>query len=1329
MLRGTSTFEHSDARTNRRDDRYQEVQRRAGHDHSTDRDLRVLLVEDDAEDALLIRSGLEGSRWAFDLAHATRLSEAMRQIDSGLAPDVVLLDLELPDSSGLQTFTALRAALPGVPVVVLTGFDDDDTAGAALQAGAQDYLIKGGSNEDATARAIRHAVERERLSNEIARHLQQRGALVELGRVALTGISEDELARRACAVVADALQVREAVIAVRDRKRGTLVLMAHCGFELPHDPLALPEDDSTVAGRVALANAPILIQDLDAEGGQQDPVLRELGVRSVACVPVPDSDGPQGVLAAVSDEAGHFGPGDVEFLTAVASLLSEAFHRRASEEALVERVKERAALYRISRALAEERSRPITVGQVADALANGLRFPDLAIATVVIDGAEVRTRNDPPAVNLRADILVGGEKRGELWVGYTEPRSFLPEEEQLLDEAASTISVWLAREDAVRDARGREAFLDNLLAQVPGTVWTTDADLRLVSSRGTGMARLGITEQDVKGRHIDEIIRGASDDTPGIAAHRQALCGVPTSYRYTAGGRVRQAYVEPVRGAEGAIQGVIGSSVDITDAERTQEELRTSQLRLQAVLDRLPVCIWTVDGSLTFTSVRGSGLAAIGQTESDIVGRTLEDYFQTDDPEFPPIAAHRAALEGESSTFQIEWLGVCFHVRVEPLRDEHGVVAGVAGVALDVTDLHHTRQELEESQRVLRGLFEHSLDGFLLWDDDGNYLDANPAMEALTGYSRDEIRQMSIGDLSPQDFKADARALANEVRQGERWTREHSLRRKDGSLVDVFGSAVPDIAPGIHLATAQDITERKEAEQALTASEERFRALVKFAPDVIAVLDEDAQVTYLSPAIHRVSGWTVEELADKDAWELLHPDDRDEARAFWDALLYQTDPVGPVQYRLRDRNGSYRHVEALYTNRLEDPAVNGVIANLRDVTAQHIAERALRESEERFRRLADNAPDIIFRMSVNPDPAFEYISPAVEAITGYTVGQCYDDPDLALQILDPSDHDIVRQAREGRPPRTPRQVTVRRPDGTTVWLDVRFVPVTDRGDRVVGVEGVARDITSIKQAEDTLREALRREQAATEHLRELDRMKNGFLQAVSHELRTPLTSLIGFSSILQRRDELSVEKQELIVARLIANATRLESLLTDLLDVDRMTRGALEPTRSPHDVVELGTRVAAEFLADGTTVRVDGDPIMAEIDGPKTERIIENLIRNAAKHAPDEAPILLRIEADGEGVLVSVCDRGPGVPDGLKTSIFEPFRQGETAAAKVGGLGIGLAVVSTFARLHGGRAWVEDREGRGSCFKVLLPARILQPASHADPSAAEADGALENGGE
>jgi signal transduction histidine kinase len=259
-------------------------------------------------------------------------------------------------------------------------------------------------------------------------------------------------------------------------------------------------------------------------------------------------------------------------------------------------------------------------------------------------------------------------------------------------------------------------------------------------------------------------------------------------------------------------------------------------------------------------------------------------------------------------------------------------------------------------------------------------------------------------------------------------------------------------------------------------------------------------------------------------------------------------------------------------------------------------------------------------------------------------------------------------------------------------------------------------LSIIRDHADRQRTRLVSQEEESDDLRAQNDMKNTLLRAVSHDLKGPLAGILGAMQTIRRADQLRLTEVELndlygVIEQAGAKAARL---VDDLLDLDRLRRGQLQPEREPTDVGALADRLAHELPSlSGHPVRIESETgLLVDVDNAKVERIVENLLNNAARHTPAGTPIQVLVEEEEEdrGVVVVVEDEGPGVPDDVKDEIFEPFRQGEGAR---GGVGIGLSLVKRFAELHGGSARVEDRSGGGARFVVTLPGEVqhlLEPA-------------------
>ena len=294
--------------------------------------------------------------------------------------------------------------------------------------------------------------------------------------------------------------------------------------------------------------------------------------------------------------------------------------------------------------------------------------------------------------------------------------------------------------------------------------------------------------------------------------------------------------------------------------------------------------------------------------------------------------------------------------------------------------------------------------------------------------------------------------------------------------------------------------------------------------------------------------------------------------------------------------------------------------------------------------------------------------------------------DSYLERIHPDDLAHVRETVErAHAERAPFEIEHRvlLPGGGLRWLHGRGRVVTDESGTPVRMVGTSQDITERKRIEE-LRESI--------------------LSAVSHELRTPLTSIVGFALTLQEHGmALAPATRRQIVEHLTQEARRLERLLTDLLDLDRLRYRPLSASFRRADLSRLVAGVVEDYGSDTRPVALELDEVEAEVDAPKVERIVDNLLANAFRHTPAGAEVRVRVARSNGGAVIAVDDRGPGVGQDEREAIFELFQRGSAGVAAGRGTGVGLALVAQFAALHGGRAWVEDNPGGGASFRVFLP--------------------------
>ena len=273
-------------------------------------------------------------------------------------------------------------------------------------------------------------------------------------------------------------------------------------------------------------------------------------------------------------------------------------------------------------------------------------------------------------------------------------------------------------------------------------------------------------------------------------------------------------------------------------------------------------------------------------------------------------------------------------------------------------------------------------------------------------------------------------------------------------------------------------------------------------------------------------------------------------------------------------------------------------------------------------------------------------------------------------------------------------------------------------ERSLGVErershpGTTFFWTFVDQAASVIeRERLRRETLQVEVLRRTDALRAALLSSVSHDLRTPLSSIkAAASSLLQEDVQWDDEARHSFALAIVREADRLNRLVANLLDMSRIEAGALKPEKEWYPINELIQDVVARMqpVLQGRVVHTDlpADLPPVKLDYLQIDQVLTNLLENAVRYTPAESPIDIGVRLDGEYMLISVADRGPGIPAADLDRVFDKFyrvMETQTKATRTTGSGLGLAVCKGLVEAHGGRIWVENRQGGGAIFQFTLP--------------------------
>ena len=588
---------------------------------------------------------------------------------------------------------------------------------------------------------------------------------------------------------------------------------------------------------------------------------------------------------------------------------------------------------------------------------------------------------------------------------------------------------------------------------------------------------------------------------------------------------------------------------------------------------------------------------------------------------------------------------------------------------------------------------------------DGTIRYSNPAAGNLMSYEGQVLAGTSALDLvHPDDQEIVAQAMTD-VSSVDGEALRLRLRFGDGRwhhcLVHLADRLADPAVNGV-VVTVHDITDQVEAHDELVRSEQWVRRLLAQLTDVIVVADERGRITYVSPSIVELVGMPEDIHAGTGIFEDVHPDDVGRVRTLFDDLRAEPEGERRVTFRLRHRAGHHVWVEAVAVNALEDPAVGGIIATLRNVTE-------LKQAEEMSTGLVKAAPDAM--VVVDDDGTIVLANERSEALFGWPadelVGRSVDSlvPDAARGRHREHRAGYAADPR-GRMMGEGIELVAMRRDGTEVPVEVSLSTHDTHRGRLTSA--AIRDITAQRETRRALEAALRGEQEVVSRLQEADALKAEFVSTVAHELKGPLSAISGFARLIERMlqaEELSTPQVPDMATRISANADRLLEMIEQLLRFSRLEAGQARIHPEQVAVEEMVQR-SLELLGDSldqhdVVVSVPaGMTLWGDADG--IANVLRNLLTTAAKFGPPGTKIWVEAEGSDGGARVSISDEGPGVEPDERQAVFEQFHQTADGRAR-GGSGIGLSIARRYVELHGGEIGVDQRPGAGARFWFTLP--------------------------
>lgn len=478
-------------------------------------------------------------------------------------------------------------------------------------------------------------------------------------------------------------------------------------------------------------------------------------------------------------------------------------------------------------------------------------------------------------------------------------------------------------------------------------------------------------------------------------------------------------------------------------------------------------------------------------------------------------------------------------------------------------------------------------------------------------------------------------------------------------------------------------------------------ALIEHSSDAITLVDEGGTVLYANPATTRMLGLPIGEIVGSNVFRWVHDEDMLAFKTNFSKPLEQ--PGVPIRnaFRLRRSDGSWRHIETIGVNRLDDPGIRGIIVNYRDVTEGRQAEEALRQGEARYRQLTEQASDMIYNCDLKGH--FTFVNPTAVRLMKYSEQELlgkhfltlvrYDYRARAREFYEGQRRDLIRS--------TYFEFPAVAKDGTDVWVG-QSVQIVEEDGKPVGIQAIARDITTRLALEEQLRQAQKMEA--------IGRLAGG----VAHDFNNVLTAILGCADLLSLQLDPKDPRWEEADAIKRA-ADRGAGLTKRLLEFSR-------PQRATNSIIDLVTVVQGmepvlrRLVLDKIAIEVTAgkSPISVRADESQLGQILMNLVINARDAMPSggtatvdmgimdiDEPIAPKLGLPtGRYAGMSVRDTGEGIRPEVRSHLFEPFF---TTKPPEQGTGLGLSIVYSLVKSLGGAIEVQSEIGQGAAFIIYLP--------------------------
>lgn len=557
----------------------------------------------------------------------------------------------------------------------------------------------------------------------------------------------------------------------------------------------------------------------------------------------------------------------------------------------------------------------------------------------------------------------------------------------------------------------------------------------------------------------------------------------------------------------------------------------------------------------------------------------------------------------------------------------------------------------------------------------------------------------------PEELVNKIKESTNEANNKDMSRKEYKIQSENGLAHFSIRTRKSNTEHYVHV--INNITEKKEADAALKRSEEQFKTLFYSSPVSILIHDKDTgEITDANPAAYTMYGYsTLDELKQSDMW-LEPPYSFKEAKE----LIKKAAKKGALKFEWKNRKKSGQIFwEQVFLQRIKIDDEYKVLASSIETTEIKKAQMKLKDNEAKLKKITDNVADIILAMDMNLNTT--YVSPSIERVLGYSPEEYVQlslDKRHPVESLKLIQEAYLEELEKEKNPDVPRDRTKiietlhYKKDGSLASISMHTSFIRDKKGHPVGIQGVTRDITQIKQAEQEKQKIL-------EDLIRINQTQEKIFSVLGHDLRSPFTTILGFSEILfEGYDQFSEDQRKQMISSVLKSSKNAYNLLEELLDWSLASKveESYNPERLDLREIVSGIQTLNEKSIKEYELNFYNHVFpntVIEADKQMLSSMVRNLVSNAIKYSNQNGDIYVKAEEKNDNYQIIVQDTGKGFQKEQLEKVFSTDIESEQGSKGEKGLGLGLNLVKRFVDKHKGNIEIDSEYGKGTKIYLTLP--------------------------